>query len=267
MRERWFAGEVPLPHNSLEAFTPCQSCREARPLPFDFTMAFQPIVDVESSSIYAYETLVRGLNGEGAGAILGQVNNENRYTFDQQCRVKSVELASRLGVDCNISINFLPNAVYKAETCIQATLKAAHTHNFPLNNLIFEITENEKVVDHDHLKSIIREYKRQGFKTAIDDFGAGYSGLQLLVEFQPDLIKLDMGMLRGIDKDPVRQAIVSGVFGVTRTLGIEVIAEGVETPEELDFLRSLGIRLFQGYLFARPAVASLPEVNWLTVSR
>ena len=121
------------------------------------------------------------------------------------------------------------------------------------------------MTDHDHLKGILGEYTRRGFKTAIDDFGAGYSGLNLLAEFQPDIIKLDMALLRNIDRDPVRQAIVRGILGVCQALNIEVIAEGVETVAELTFLRGIGVYLFQGYLLARPAYEQIPDVDWSKV--
>lgn len=231
-------------------------------LDFEFSMAFQPIVDMRDNSIFAYEALVRGTDGRGAASILGKVNAENRYSFDQACRIKAVELASRLQIPCFVSINFLPNAVYQAATCIRATLEAARRFGFPTERLIFEITENEELVDKEHLKSIIREYRLKGFKTAIDDFGAGYSGLNLLAEFQPDIIKLDMALVRRICTDPVRQAIVQGILGVCKALNIEVIAEGVETTAELQQLLVLGINLYQGYLFAKPEYETLPNVNW-----
>lgn len=240
----------------------CASCRGGQGLDFDFTMAFQPIVDLRDRSLYAYEALVRGTDGSGAAAILGRVNDQNRYAFDQACRIKAVELAARLQMPCRLSINFLPNAVYQAATCIRATLAAARRFGFPTERIIFEITESEELVDKEHLKGIIGEYQRQHFMTAIDDFGAGYSGLNLLAEFQPDIIKLDMALVRGIDTDPVRQAIVQGILGVCRVLNIEVIAEGIETQGELRQLQTLGIYLFQGYLFARPAFEALPEVAW-----
>ncbi|MCL5043269.1 MAG: EAL domain-containing protein [Gammaproteobacteria bacterium] len=241
---------------------PCSACRDGDGLDFDFTMAFQPIVDMRNHSAFAYEALVRGTDGSGAGSILSRVNEKNRYAFDQSCRVTAVKLAAELGVPCFISINFLPNAVYQAATCIRATLEAARTYNFPTDRLIFEITENEELVDKQHLKSIITEYKRQGFKTAIDDFGAGYSGLNLLAEFQPDIIKLDMALVRDIDQDKVRQAIVQGILGVCKSLEIDVIAEGIETAAELELLHHLGVNLFQGYLFAKPGFEHLPEVCW-----
>ncbi len=241
---------------------PCKSCTDGVIFPVGFTMAFQPIVNVAERVVFAYEALIRGTHGEGAAAILGQVNQHNRYAFDQSCRIKAVELAARLNIPCFVSINFLPNAVYQAATCIRATLEAARLHGFPTERLIFEITESEELVDKEHLKSIIREYKRRGFKTAIDDFGAGYSGLNLLAEFQPDLIKLDMALVRSVDIDAVRQAIIRGILGVCQTLGIEVIAEGVETRAEFDFLRDAGITLFQGFLFAEAGFEALPAVRW-----
>lgn len=224
-------------------------------------MAFQPIFNVRTRSAFAYEALVRGVNGESAAHILGLVNDSNRYRFDQACRVKAIEEAARLGIldipDCLLSINFLPNAVYRAETCIRATLEAARQSNFPSNRLMFEVTEGERVDDPDHLKSIFQEYERQGFTTAIDDFGSGYSGLNLLALFQPQVLKIDMALTRGIDQDRVKQAIVDGILLVANRLGITVIAEGVETPEESAALLALGIELMQGFLYARPEIGRL----------
>lgn len=225
-------------------------------------MAFQPIVDIERHEVFAYEALIRGMQGESAESLLGRITPDTRYAFDQACRVKAVELAARLGITCFVSINFLPNAVYQAATCIRATLQAARRAGFPTSRLIFEITENEQLVEKEHLKGIIREYRRQGFRTAIDDFGAGYSGLNLLAEFQPDMIKLDMALVRAVDTDPVRQAIVTGILGVCRALGIKVIAEGIEHDGEFRLLRQMGVDLFQGFLFARPAFEALPAVRW-----
>ncbi len=242
----------------------CAECRNLEGLGFDFTMAFQPIVDVRSRQPYAYEALVRGLNGESAGVILAMVNDTNRYRFDQSCRVKAIELAVAAGLldipDCLLSINFLPKAVYRAETCIRATLQAAERFGFPLERLMFEVTEGEKVEDPAHLQSIFAEYQRQGFTTAIDDFGSGYSGLNLLATFQPDVLKIDMALTRHIDAHPVRKAIVEGIVLVTAQLGIKVIAEGVETQQESLALLDLGIHYQQGYLFARPQVGVLPAI-------
>jgi len=189
------------------------------------------------------------------------VNDQNRYRFDQACRVRAIELAADLGLpaipDCKLSINFLPNAVYRAETCIRTTLEAARMFDLPVERLMLEVTEGERVDDPDHLKSIFQEYERQGFTTAIDDFGSGYSGLNFLAMFQPNVLKIDMALTRGIGRDGVRRAIVEGIVLVSERLGITVVAEGIETLEERDTLLALGIDLMQGYLFAKPVVGQL----------
>ena len=131
-----------------------------------------------------------------------------------------------------------------------------------LERIIFEVTEQEQVLDIPHLTDILRAYRKQGFMTAIDDFGAGYAGLNLLADFQPDLIKLDMELIRGVDGDRVRQVLVETTLEMCRKLGIRVIAEGIETRAELDCLRQMGVELFQGYLLAKPGFENLPEVNY-----
>ncbi|MES2819453.1 MAG: EAL domain-containing protein [Pseudomonadota bacterium] len=246
----------------MTAPTGCSACRDGNGLDFPISMAFQPILDIASGQVFAHEALVRGVAGESAYSLLSRLNDENRYPFDQSCRIKALEWASRLQVPAMVSINFMPNAVYRPETCIRATLEAAERYKFPLERIIFEVTEQEQVLDIDHLTTILRAYRKQGFMTAIDDFGAGYAGLNLLADFQPDLIKLDMALVRGIDRDSVRQILVEATLGMCRKLGIRVIAEGIETPEELLTLRDMGVTLFQGYLFAKPGFESLPEVHW-----
>lgn len=230
----------------------CQGCRTQPEDSFDFTMAFQPILDTSRGEIYAHEALVRGVNGESAGEILGQVTEANRYWFDQQCRIRAIELAAQLGLRQRLSINFLPNAVYQPKACIRMTVETARKVGLPLDRIIFEVTEDEQVVERDRLVAIIRAYKEFGLLTAIDDFGAGYSGLNLLADFQPDIIKLDMALTRNIDSDRVRRSIVAGILTVCRELDIMVIAEGIETAEEYATMREMGVRHFQGYLFARP---------------
>jgi EAL domain-containing protein (putative c-di-GMP-specific phosphodiesterase class I) len=224
-------------------------------------MAFQPIVSLREQRVFAFEALVRGPGGEGAGSVLSQVNADNIYAFDQSCRVKAIETAAQLGLaetGAALSINFIPGAVYRPETCIRATLAAAGRVGFPRDRLIFEVTEGEKVVDRAHLRGILEEYRRHNFRSAIDDFGAGYAGLNLLAEFQPDIIKIDLELVRDIDTKPVGQKIVAAMVGLCRDLAIEIIAEGVETRGELSALQAMGVDLFQGYLFAKPGFKSLP---------
>jgi len=141
----------------------CGACAEGNAFPASFLMAFQPIVDVAARRVYAYEALVRGPEGQSAGTILSQVTAENRYAFDQACRVKAIEQAAALGLDRRLSINFLPNAVYDPKACIRATLDAAVRVKFPLDLITFEITEDERITDSQHLQGIITEYGGMAF--------------------------------------------------------------------------------------------------------
>ncbi|MDO9337336.1 MAG: EAL domain-containing protein [Caulobacter sp.] len=243
----------------------CTGCKDGTGFELPITMAFQPIVDVRSETVFAYEALVRGQDGRGAGAVLAEVSPENRYAFDQQCRTTAIEEAAGLDLaadGANLSINFLPNAVYEPKACIRLTLAAAMRTGFPLNRIIFEFTEDESVDAH-HLLNILRTYRSMGFKTAIDDFGAGYAGLGLLSLFQPDIVKLDMALIRGIDRDRVKRTIVGHTLAMLRDLGIEPVCEGIETVDEHDALRDLGVSLMQGYLLAKPQTAALPAVTWV----
>lgn len=239
----------------------CGNCNDEQSLGFDFTMAFQPIVNCRSGEIFGYEALVRGLNNESAYSIISRVNEGNRYIFDQQCRIKAIELAARLQLSSMLSINFLPNAVYKPERCIKTTLDTAKKTGFPTKQIMFEFTEGEKINDSAHVKKILEYYDSMGFKTAIDDFGAGYAGLGLLSDFQTDIVKIDMGLIRGIDQDQARQTIVKHSISMLLELGITPLAEGIETPEELRWLQNAGVELMQGYLIAKPGFEMLPEVN------
>ena len=240
--------------------TACQGCRDGAGFDLPFTMAFQPIFDLASGAVFAHEALVRGINGEGAASILSAVDDTNRYAFDQQCRVKAIELAARARQPhdgAGLSINFMPNAVYEPRACIRLTLDAATRTGFPLNQIIFEFTETEKL-DTSHLLKILKTYRTIGFKTAIDDFGAGHAGLSLLARFQPDIVKIDMDLIRGIDTEPTKRIILRNLLSLLDDLAVAPVCEGVETLAELAVIQDLGVRLVQGYVLARPALAKAP---------
>lgn len=230
-------------------------------MPFDLAMAFQPIVDLETGRAWAYEALVRVPNGQSAGEVLAAVTPENRYAFDQQCRVAAITQAVEAGIvdtGARLSINFLPNAVYSPVACIQLTLKTAAAAGFPADRLIFEFTENEEMVDSGHVANIVETYRRMGFSTAMDDFGAGHAGIALLSRFQTDIVKLDMALIRDLNASMPRRTIVEGLVRMFERMSIAVVAEGIETLSEYETLCSIGVRYMQGYLLARPGFRTLP---------
>ncbi len=229
-------------------------------LDFDFSFAFQPIVNAQKREIISFEALVRGPRGEPAAEVFSKVRAEDRYAFDQACQVRAIQLASNLKLKKKLNINILPYAFYNPERFLGATLRASKVYKFPARKIIFEITEREHILDNEHAVEIVKQYRKHGFRSAIDDFGTGYSGLNLLAEYQPNYIKLDRNIIADIHENPVRQAIVKGIGYVCRELSIEMMAEGVERPEEYQWLREAGVNIFQGYYFARPAFEAFPSV-------
>lgn len=230
-------------------------------LEFEFSFAFQPIVDTRLREIISYEALVRGPNGQPASDVLSMVDRQHVQSFDQDCRRKAIQLASSLRIRKHLNLNLFPHALYQTEMNIRTTLQAAYNFSFPFENIVFEITESEKISDNKTLVNLIRMYHEFGFQTAIDDFGSGYAGLQLLVEYRPNSIKLDRSLIADVHDDPVRQIVIEGVLLICNHLNIQIMAEGVEKEEEYAWLCKAGIHIFQGYYFAYPAFEALPEVD------
>jgi len=226
----------------------------------EFSYAFQPIVDTAAREVFSYEALIRGPGNEPAYRVLEQVPEDLKHQFDQDSRIEAIKLAARIGLNCHLNLNFLPRSLELCADSIGNTLRAATDNHLSIERIILEVTEGEVIDDHAHFAALLNEYRGMGIKLAIDDFGAGYSGLNLLAAFQPDQVKIDMNLVRGIEKHGPRQAIVRGITQVCEDLGIDIIAEGVETLAEYRWFEDQGIQFFQGYLFAKPSFESFPSV-------
>lgn len=227
----------------------------------EFSMAFQPIVDVQAQATVAYEALVRGTSGESAATVLDQIAEAGRYTFDEACRMVAVEKAAMLGLvetEADLCVNFYPNAMHDAMTSLQSTLRTAESVGLPLTRVIFEMTELERLRHPEQLKSIVAEYRREGLRVAIDDFGAGFAGLSMLAAFQPDIVKLDRALCEKIHDRQTSRVIVRGIEQICADMGIVIIAEGIEEGAQCSTLADLGIRYMQGNLFSPAAFEALP---------
>ncbi len=227
-----------------------------------FSFAFQPIVDTASCSVHAYEALIRGACNEPAWQVLESVGVGALHRFDDDARVEAIGLAARLGARCSLNLNFLPRSIEDPASRLPTLLESARAHGFAPNRIVLEVTEGEVIDNHLRFAQQINVYRSQGMRVAIDDFGAGYSGLNLLAHFQPDQLKLDMNLIRGIDCNGPRQAIVRAILQACGDLGIDVIAEGVETEDEFRWFDDEGVTLFQGYYFARPGFECLPAPHY-----
>lgn len=224
-----------------------------------YSFAFQPIVDTNKQHVFAYEALVRGTNNEPAYSILNQYKGNDLLLFDGEARLSALSLAAKLGIKCKLSLNILPGSLELNPDVLEQTLSCANEVGVNADEIIIEISETEIIAQPERFASRIASIQAAGVKFSFDDFGAGYSGLNLLAEYQPHTIKLDRIIVQDIHRKGPRQAIVHGIMGTCADLGIDIVAEGVETVEEYRWLLEAGISRFQGYLFSKPAFESLPE--------
>lgn len=220
---------------------------------------FQPIVRCAPvPAVFAYECLLRGVDGVGALIPAGRIFETARSAellsqVDLAARRAIIREASRLRIATKIFINFTPTSIYDPGFCLKTTVKSVVDAGLSPENIVFEVTESEQIPDVEHLRRIMDMYRAQGFGLALDDLGSGYSSLNLLGALQPDYVKLDMGLVRGVHADPYKALIAAKLLTLARALGISSIAEGVETEEEYRWLVENGADFVQGYYVARPA--------------
>ena len=231
---------------------------------FPFSMAFQPIVNVTTGNIYAYEALVRGPQGQSAASILGRLKENDQFLFHQKCRSHAMTLATNLGItksNAALSINFLPRAIRTPEACSAMTLAAAKSLNFPHKRLIFEMTDSERLLDTKQARTVACEYQRHGFRIAlsIDDLQSALSEKAMCRQIRADILKLNMAITRNLHLHPHSQAGIASLQDMCNAEKIELIVEGVESLEEYFALLRCGVERMQGYLLAMPAFESLPQ--------
>ena len=219
---------------------------------------FQPIIDVRNNEIYGYEALNRGILSDGSlmhpGTLFGKAKElELLFNLDRICREASIKAASRQNIKSKIFINFIPTAIYQPELCLKSTLQTLEDEHIDPRQVVFEVVESEKVIDYDHLNKILNYYRNKGFSVALDDIGSGYSNVEFLLNLRPDYMKIDMSIIRGIDKNPEQQLIFKELVKHGRMLNQKILAEGIETAEEYCFIKSQDIDLVQGFYFGKPS--------------
>jgi len=231
-----------------------------------FLNAYQPIIDIRDSTTYAYESLVRGAHGESALSVFRSAPRKLTSPLDQSIREAAISRAVNLGMETRLTLNITSECLISEEMHTLKTLEHAQKVGFPMERLIFEISESDVIHGIPRLVDVLHRIHSTGATVALDDFGAGYAGLNSLIDVNPDIIKLDMYLIRDINRSGPRQATIRALVSLSDELGIEIIAEGVETLAEYEFLRESGIYLYQGYLFAKPALCELPDAKFPTQS-
>ena len=220
---------------------------------------FQPIFMLRDMMLWGYECLMRARDTDGRlvnpGRIIEMAREENlTFVLDRVCRECHIENATKAGVPphCRLLINFLPTVIYQPEVCLRTTLAAVERCGISHDRIIFEVVESELVEDRDKLCRILDFYRREGFGVALDDMGAGYSGLNMMADLSPDLIKIDRELISRSVKSSMHRSVCRAIAELGRSEGKLVLAEGVETKAELEIMRDLEVDLVQGFLFGRP---------------
>ncbi len=222
------------------------------------TAHFQPIIDMNTNKIFAYETLTRGVLPDGTlmypdDLFKKSARNDMNFTLDRMCRETALKTTAVKKIDAKVFINFIPTSIYDPEFCLASTVKWAKQLEFDPKNIVFEVVETQDVKDKEHLKSILNYYRNKGFLIALDDVGEGYSSLNMIIDIRPDIIKVDRNIIENIDKDPMKQSIYKALRTICVDNNIKILAEGVETPYELEKVKEIGVDYAQGYYFAKPS--------------
>lgn len=222
----------------------------------DVRSVFQPIISLRDGSILGYEALSRGPkdskleNPEHMFTVAGQCGMI--WDLESICRGKSLCAISKLEPKCKIFLNIDPCVIADRRFRRGFTKEYLMKYHIPPQNIIFEITEKNPIQNIGAFKKIIESFRDQGYRFAIDDVGDGYSGLNLISAINPSYLKIDMNIIRGIDKHTVKEALVRSLFEFTRITDASLIAEGIETLAELQTLIDIGVHYGQGYLIHRP---------------
>jgi EAL domain-containing protein (putative c-di-GMP-specific phosphodiesterase class I) len=222
----------------------------------DIRPVYQPIVELGSRSIHGFEALTRGPRGTELESPLALFDMANKtdllFEIDQVCRRKAVIRAQKLTSPYKLFINTLPFSIRDPHFRGRFLLDLLEGSELIPQRIVLEVTENLAIEDYNSYLAEMKYFSDMGFLTAIDDVGAGYSGLKKVEQLQPDYLKLDMHMVRHIDQSTVKQDVMRAFCVMAGNIGAEVIAEGIETREELRTVQQLGVDYVQGYFLARP---------------
>lgn len=223
---------------------------------------FQPIFDLKNMNVFAYETLTRGVKADGS--LMSPLEMftlakdcDMIFNLDSQCRLFAIKNSKMKNIEKNIFINFTPTSIYNPEFCLRDTVKLADELKFDFNKIVFEVIESEKVENLTHLKNIFDFYRSVGFRIALDDVGSGFSSLNMVAQLKPDIIKIDMELIRNINNDLFKKTIVKSLVNIAQDIGASTVAEGIENAEELNTVLDLNVDLAQGYFLGKPTLEIL----------
>ncbi|HET6371743.1 MAG TPA: EAL domain-containing protein [Candidatus Polarisedimenticolia bacterium] len=217
---------------------------------------YQPIVDIFRKQIIGWEALSRPTGGpfENIEQLFKAAYEAHSvWSLERLCRERALESLPVLSPGELLFLNVEPDSIYDPQFRSERTLKMLHQAELAPEQVVLEMTEHSAVRDFTAFRQTLNYFRSLGFRFAIDDMGSGYSGLVSVAEIHPDFVKIDMNLIRDLHARPLKRELVDTINRFSQRSGIQVVAEGIESVEELGALREIGITYAQGYLFARPA--------------
>lgn len=229
----------------------------------DCSFAFQPIIDPLAQEVVSLEALIRTPSGDAPRAYFESLSGDAIYEADLNSKRVAFAMARALNLgEQMLSVNLLPMTLVKVPGAVSVLLQEIEANGLVPDQVIVEFTESEVISRLDEFTDAVKLLKAAGIQLAIDHFGAGFAGLSLLAQFQPDRVKINRALIKDVHKSGPRQAIIQGIIKSCASLEISVCAVGVEKAEEWMWLESAGVSLFQGHLFAAPEFGGIPAVAW-----
>lgn len=223
---------------------------------------FQPIISLKNGSVIGYEALSRGPENSSMKSPEVLLNIAKEYDklweIEELFRSKSLETISKKNIETKIFLNINPSIMDSIKFRNSFTKEYLKKYCLGYENIIFEITEKEKVEDRRSFRSAIEDRKSENYEIAIDDFGAGYSGFGRICDIRPDYIKIDIDIIREVDKDDTKKALIKSIYEFSKLSGCKLIGEGIETEAEMKTLIEIGVQYGQGYFIQKPNKDILP---------
>jgi diguanylate cyclase (GGDEF)-like protein len=229
------------------------------------TVYFQPIVANKQRNIFAYEALIRGpINTPlySPTALFDEATKQGRLVeLELLCRKLSIQTFQKLQLSGKLFLNASPATLFQPGFRAGQTLEMLKKANLSPNRVVIELTEHSPLENYQAVREALHHYKKMGFEIAMDDLGSGYSGLRMWHELRPDYVKIDRYFMRNLGADKVKQQFVLSIKNIANELNCKVIAEGVETEDEFQFVEKNGLPFCQGFYIAKPAALPLRKIN------
>lgn len=231
----------------------------------DLSIVFQPIIENKAQNILGYEALTRGpLNSEFHSpiALFEEAAKQGRLVeLELLCRELSILQFKKLRLPGKLFLNASPETLFQPSFRSGQTLKLLQQIGLSPSRVVIELTEHSPLENYELVRDALKHYKEMGFEIAMDDLGSGYSGLRMWYELRPDYVKIDRHFMCNIDSDKVKQQFVRSIKNIAEELDCQVIAEGVETADEFQFIEKIGLPFCQGYYFARPEKSPIRHIS------